>query len=78
MLQILPPPGRSAMKGRRIAMLQTFPMGGSAMLHIFWGKVCNVAYLPGGGLQEGRSVIQHRFYDILKRVCISLNDSKRI
>ena len=41
------------------------------MLQIFWGKVCNVADLPGGkvynvadlpgeGLQGGRSAIQHR------------------
>ena len=65
--------GRSAMKGERSAMLQTFSLGGrSAMLQIFRGKVCNVADLPGGGgsamlqtfrgegLQGGRSAIQHR------------------
>ena len=46
MLQTFPR-GRSAMKGGRSAMLQTFPQG-YAMLHIFQGKVCNVANLPGG------------------------------
>ena len=44
--------GRYVMKGGRSAMLQTFPLGGrSAMLQIFRGKVCNVADLPGEGLQ---------------------------
>ena len=49
MLQIFPRV-RSAMKGGRSGMLQTFALGGrSAMLQIFRGKVCNVADLPGGG-----------------------------
>ena len=62
MLQIFPR-GRSAMKGGRFAILQTFPLGGrSAMLQIFRGKVCNVADLPGEGLQGGRSAIQHRLF----------------
>ena len=37
-------------------MFQTFPLGGrSAMFQIFRGKVCNVADLPGEGLQCCRS-----------------------
>ena len=45
------PRGRSAMKGGISAMLQTFPLGGrSATLQTF----------RGGGLQGGRSAIQHR------------------
>ena len=51
MLQIIPQ-GRFATKGGRSEMLQTFPLGGrSAMLQIVRGKVCNVADLPGEGLQ---------------------------
>ena len=60
MLQTFPR-GSSAMKGGISAMLQTFPLGGRfAMLQIFRRKVCNIADLPGGGLQGGRSAIQHR------------------
>ena len=91
MLQIFPR-GRSAMREGRSAMLQTFSLGGvSAMLQIFRGKVCNVADLPGGvsamlqtfwgggGLQGGRSAIQHRNYYQVRPVSIAaeLNRKKK-
>ena len=55
--------------GGRSVMLQIF-RGRSAMLQIFLrGEVCNVADLPGGGLQRGRSAMQHRHWPPLCYNC---------
>ena len=53
-------------KGGNLQCCKIFPVGGrSAMLQIFRGKVWNVADLPGG-LQGGRSAIQHR---LIRHAC---------
>ena len=52
MLQTFPG-GRSAMKGERSAMLQTFPLEEGL-------RCCRSSGWGGGGLQGGRSAIQHR------------------
>ena len=67
--------GRSAMKGGRSAMLQTFPLGGrSAMWQIFRGKVCNVADLPvkkvckGEGLQYNTGSEETKIFKAISRL----------